>query len=81
RLPNVKHVEYRGQITNEELVVFSSQVKVPKSLRYLHSDPWRGYLMNEAGLPVGAFHIGDVSADGAETKKAAEGTMKPIANY
>jgi len=72
RLPNVEHVEYRGQITNEELVVFSPQVKEPKSLRYLHSDPWRGYLLNEAGLPVGAFHIGDRDAGETAKKKAAQ---------
>jgi len=81
RLPNVKHVEYRGQITNEELVVFSPLVNEPKSLRYLHSEPWRGYLLNEAGLPVGAFHIGDLDAEAAAKKKAAAGTMKPVANY
>lgn len=57
KLANVPHVEYRGQIDGEELVVFSPEVKEPKALRYLHSKPWRGYLMNEAGLPVGAFHI------------------------
>lgn len=51
--------EYRGDIIGEELVVFAPEVKEPKKLRYLHSRPWRGYLMNEAGLPLGAFHIGD----------------------
>ena len=51
--------EYRGDIVGEELVVFAPEVKEPKKLRYLHSRPWRGYLMNEAGLPLGAFHIGD----------------------
>lgn len=50
-------VEYRGQIDGEELVVWSDVVKEPKKLRYLHSSPWRGFLMNEAGLPLGAFHI------------------------
>ena len=73
--------EYRGQITNEVLEVFAPEVKEPKALRYLHSAPWRGYLTNEAGLPVGAFHIGgDVAGDAAK-KKAADGTMKPIADY
>ena len=51
--------EYRGDIVGEELVVWSDDVKEPKKLRYLHSRPWRGYLMNEAGLPLGAFHIGE----------------------
>ena len=81
RLPNVKHVEYRGQITNEVLEVFSPEVKEPKALRYLHSSPWRGYLTNEAGLPVGAFHIGDLDIEEIAKRKAAEGTMKPIADY
>ena len=52
-----RFLEYRGQITNEVLEVFAPQVKEPKALRYLHAHPWRGYLANEAGLPVGAFHI------------------------
>ena len=50
-------VEYRGQIEGVELVVWSDAVKEPVRLRYLHSRPWRGCLMNEAGLPLGAFHI------------------------
>ena len=49
--------EYRGQITNRTLVVFAPEVRAPRALRYLHSAPWRGFLMNEAGLPVGAFHV------------------------
>ena len=49
--------EYLGDIEGTELVVFAPEVKEPKRLRYLHSAPWRGYLMNEAGLPLGAFHI------------------------
>ena len=81
RRPNVKHVEYRGQITNEVLEVFAPEVKEPKALRYLHSAPWRGYLTNEAGLPVGAFHIGDLDIEAAAKKNAAAGTMKPIADY
>lgn len=51
--------EYRGQIDGRDLVVWSDGVKEPKRLRYLHSRPWRGFLMNEAGLPLGAFHVGD----------------------
>lgn len=50
-------VEYRGQIDGRELVVWSDAVKEPKRLRYLHSAPYRGFLMNEAGLPLGAFHV------------------------
>lgn len=60
--------EYRGQITNEVLEVFAPEVKEPKSLRYLHSHPWRGYLTNEAGLPVGAFHIGELEAETSGSK-------------
>ena len=52
-----KHVEYRGQIDGEELVVYSDKVAAPKALRYLHSRPWYGRLHNEAGLPLGAFRI------------------------
>ena len=81
RLANVPQVEYRGQIDGEELVVWSDAVKEPKALRYLHSRPWRGYLMNEAGLPLGAFHVGDLDRAAAERAKPAVGTMKPIANY
>mgnify|MGYP004630389447 FL=1 len=80
-LANVPQVEYRGQIDGAELVVWSDEVKEPKSLRYLHSRPWRGSLMNEAGLPLGAFHIGDLDRATAEKAKSAAGTMKPIANY
>ena len=54
-----KHVEYRGQIDGEKLVVHSPKVKNPKALRYLHSHPWFGRLHNEAGLPLGAFRIGE----------------------
>ena len=54
---NAKHVEYRGQIEGEELVVYSDKVAAPKALRYLHSRPWYGRLHNEAGLPLGAFRI------------------------
>ena len=57
--PPSDYREYRGQIDGEDLVVWSDEVKEPKKLRYLHSRPWRGYLMNEAGLPLGAFHIGE----------------------
>ena len=57
RLKNVPYKEFRGQIDGTELVVWSDEVKEPKRLRYLHSRPWRGYLTNEVGLPVGAFHI------------------------
>ena len=79
RLKNA--IEYRGQITNRELVVFAPEVKEPKTLRYLHSHPWRGYLMNEAGLPVGAFHIGDNDIKEIAREKVTEGAMKPIADY
>ena len=81
KVPN-RACEYRGQITNEVLEVFAPEVREPKALRYLHSHPWRGYLMNEAGLPVGAFHVG-APEDGQSSQeaKAAEGTMKPIADY
>lgn len=63
-----RECEYRGQITGRDLVVYSDAVKEPVALRYLYSHPWRGYLMNEAGLPLGAFHIGDLRA--AEKAKA-----------
>ena len=58
RVSNVSQVEYRGQISNVVLEVFSPGVQEPEALRYLHSAPWRGFLFNEAGLPLGAFHIG-----------------------
>lgn len=57
RAADAAQPEYRGQITNQTLVVFAPEVRAPRTLRYLHSAPWRGFLMNEAGLPVGAFHI------------------------
>lgn len=59
-------VEYRGDIVGEDLVVFAPEVKEPKRLRYLHSRPWRGYLMNEVGLPLGAFHIDEPATSLAE---------------
>lgn len=52
-----------------------------KALRYLHSSPWRGYLMNEAGLPLGAFHIGALDGEEAAWQNPSADIMKPIADY
>ena len=50
--------EYRGQIDGgPTLTVWSDAVKEPKRLRYLHSRPWFARVINEAGLPLGPFHI------------------------
>lgn len=48
-----------GLIKGAELIVRADGVKEPKRLRYLHSEPWKGNLFNEVGLPLGVFHIGD----------------------
>lgn len=48
-----------GAIKGRELVIRADGVTAPKKLRYLFSRPWFGSLYNEAGLPLGAFHIGD----------------------
>ena len=39
----------------EGIVVSADGVAVPKAVRYLHVKPWFGRIMNEAGLPLGAF--------------------------
>ena len=49
----------RGPVEGRDLVIVADGVAKPKKLRYLHSAPWFGSLYSEAGLPVGAFHIGD----------------------
>ncbi len=46
-----------GKMEGLELVVSSKDVTEPRHLRFLHSRPWYGALVNEAGLPVGPFHI------------------------
>jgi len=48
-----------GITKGRDLVVSAPGVAEPKKLRYLFSRPWFGSLYNEAGLPLGAFHIGD----------------------
>lgn len=48
-----------GVISGRDLVIRADGVSAPKKLRYLFSRPWFGSLYNEAGLPLGAFHIGD----------------------
>lgn len=48
-----------GIIEGCDLVIRADGVAEPKKLRYLFSRPWFGSLYNEAGLPLGAFHIGD----------------------
>jgi len=50
--------EYRGQIDGgPTLTVWSDEVKEPKHLRYLYSRPWFARVINEAGLPLGPFHV------------------------
>jgi hypothetical protein len=46
-------------VEGKDLIVEAEGVAAPKKLRYLYSAPWFGALYSEAGLPVGAFHIGD----------------------
>jgi len=48
-----------GIVEGRDLVLRADGVAEPKKLRYLFSRPWYGALSNEAGLPLGAFHIGD----------------------
>ena len=50
---------YLGPVDGKDLVIMADGVAEPKKLRYLYSEPWFGSLYSEAGLPVGAFHIGD----------------------
>ena len=50
---------YLGPVEGKDLIVEAEGVSAPKKLRYLYSAPWFGALYSEAGLPVGAFHIGD----------------------
>jgi sialate O-acetylesterase len=50
---------YHGTVEGKDLIVEAEGVAAPKKLRYLYSAPWFGALYSEAGLPVGAFHIGD----------------------
>ena len=50
---------YLGPVDGKDLVIVADGVAEPKKLRYLYSEPWFGSLYSEAGLPVGAFHIGD----------------------
>jgi sialate O-acetylesterase len=50
---------YLGTVEGKDLIVEAEGVSAPKKLRYLYSAPWFGALYSEAGLPVGAFHIGD----------------------
>lgn len=46
-----------GIIVGRDLVVFSSAVREPKQLRYLYRAPFKSNLFNEAGLPLGPFHV------------------------
>ena len=46
-----------GLVDGLVLEVSAPEVKDPKHLRFLHSAPWYGALMNEGGLPVGPFHV------------------------
>ena len=48
-----------GVINGRDLIVSAPGVAAPKKLRYLYSRPWFGAVYSDAGLPLGAFHIGD----------------------
>ena len=56
---DAKGYQSRGEMKGRDLIVSAPGVKEPKKLRYLFSRPWRGNLYSDAGLPLGAFHIGD----------------------
>jgi len=58
-----------GRMKGVELVVSSEEVPRPQALRYLHASPWKGTFFNEAGLPLGPFHVGsDETVFGAAEK-------------
>ncbi len=59
KLKETKRYHSNGIIEGRDLVIRADGVAEPKKLRYLFSPPWFGSLYNEAGLPLGAFHIGD----------------------
>ena len=40
-------------------MIVADGVTEPKKLRYLYSSPWFGALYSDAGLLLGAFHIGE----------------------
>ena len=50
---------YSGTVKGKEIIVEADGIAAPKKLRYLYSRPWFGSLYSEAGLPVGAFYVGD----------------------
>jgi len=55
-----EHKPYKsdGAIVGKDLIVFSSEVKEPAKLRYHYQKPQvAANLFNEAGLPLGPFHI------------------------
>ena len=54
-----KAYQSNGVIKGADLVIVADGVAEPKKLRYLYSSPWFGALYSDAGLPLGAFHIGE----------------------
>ena len=50
---------FHGMLEGDKVVVEAEGIAEPKKLRYLYSAPWFGSLYSDAGLPVGAFHIGE----------------------
>ena len=54
---NVGGSYYDGEIVGTDLRVSAPGVAEPKELRYLYRRPYRGWLVNEANLPLGVFHV------------------------
>ena len=55
---NIGHTGYfDGEVEGRDLVVSAPGVAAPKAVRFLHQPPYSSPLMNEAGLPLGVFHI------------------------
>lgn len=46
-----------GMVEGADVVISSPFVKSPRKVRYLYRPPYRANLFNEAGLPLGPFHL------------------------
>ena len=55
---NAGHPGYiDGEVEGVDLVVSAAGVRSPRAIRYLYRSPYAGYLVNEANLPLGVFHV------------------------
>ena len=53
----VMNFDHEKQVGSNVLVVASSEVKDPKTLRFLYSKPWKATIYSDACLPLGCFEL------------------------